>query len=61
MAKFVLPFEEYLRGWYEIEAETLEEAKAIIEETDLEGYEANYKDGYTDWDISNLSGTLGGD
>ena len=60
MPKFIMPFEEHLRGWYEIEADTLEEAKAIIQETDLVDYEPNYKDGYTDWDIANLHQTREG-
>ena len=52
---FVLPFIETLRGYYEIEADNLEEAKAIVELGNFtETIEPSYKDGYTDWDSADL-------
>jgi hypothetical protein len=56
MPIFVLPFEEYNRGWYEIEAKDLAEAKEIVEKTDLvmelDGF---YKDGRVDYDPEELT------
>ena len=50
MTKFYLPFEEYQRGWYVIEADTMEEARKIADEGDFTEYlEPFYKDGHTDW------------
>jgi hypothetical protein len=50
MPKYILPFEEYQRGWYEIEADSLEEALAIIDEGDSDAFgEPFYKDGNLDW------------
>lgn len=55
MTKYYLPFEEYQRGWYEIEADSLEEAQAIVRVGDFSEYlDPNYKDGYTTWDIDML-------
>lgn len=55
MPKYILPFQEYQRGWYEIEAESLEEAKAIVIAGDFtEDHEPNYKDGYVEWDENEL-------
>ena len=50
MGKFILPFIETNRGWFEIEADTLEEAQAIADSDELVTYEPFYKDGVTDWD-----------
>ena len=56
MAKYILPFYEYQRGWYEIEADSLEEAKAIVTAEGFDdGYEQFYKDGYTEWDENELA------
>jgi hypothetical protein len=55
MPKFILPFEEYQRGWYEIEAKTLEEAKAIAIAGDFtENHEQFYKDGRVEWDENEI-------
>lgn len=54
MPKYVLPFDEYQRGWYEIVADTLEAAKAIANSDDIWDYEANYQKGHTDWDIDEM-------
>jgi hypothetical protein len=53
--KFLVPFEEYQRGWYVIEAESLEEAKAIVIEGDFtEDHEPFYKDGRVDYDENDI-------
>ncbi len=50
MAKFYLPFEEYQRGWYLIEADTMDEARKIADSGDFTEYlEPHYKDGETIW------------
>lgn len=55
MATFILPFHEYQRGWYEIEAESLDEAVAIVNEGDFtEDHEPNYKDGRVEWCADDL-------
>lgn len=51
MPKYILPFYEYQRGWYEIEADSLEEAKEIVIDGDFtENHEQFYKDGSVEWD-----------
>lgn len=51
MKTYILPFTEYQRGWYEIEAESLEHAKTIVELGDFtETCEPFYKDGLVEWD-----------
>ena len=55
MPKYVLPFIETQRGWYEIEANNIEEAKDLAQNTDyIAELEPNYKDGYTDWDENDI-------
>jgi hypothetical protein len=55
MATFILPFDEYLRGWYEIEADTIEEARAIARAEQFTEYtEAQYRDGHTEWDENEI-------
>jgi hypothetical protein len=55
MPKYTLPFTEIQRGWYEIEANSLEEAKQIVIAGDFtENTEPNYKDGITEWDPETL-------
>lgn len=55
MPTFYLPFEEVQRGWYEIEAPTLEEAKALAEDTSfVMELEANYRDGTTEWFVEQM-------
>ena len=55
MPMYVLPFTETNRGWYEIEADSLEEAKAIVIKGDFtEDHDPNYKDAYTEWDENEL-------
>jgi hypothetical protein len=56
MATFILPFEEHQRGWYEIEADSIEEAKAIVIAGDFtEDHEPFYKDGVVEWDENNIT------
>lgn len=56
MAKYYLPFYETQRGWYEIEADSLEEAKQLADNTDyISDLEPNYKDGQTEWDADEIS------
>ena len=57
MATFILPFYETQRGWYEIEAETIEEARAIAvsDEFTLNDYEPFYKDGTVEWDENDIT------
>jgi hypothetical protein len=51
MKKYILPFTETQRGWYEIEAENIEQARQIVIEGNFtEDHEPNYKDGITEWD-----------
>ena len=55
MTKYILPFEEHQRGWYEIEADSIEEAKAIVIAGDFtEDHEPFYKDGVVEWDENEL-------
>ena len=55
MTKYILPFEEYQQGWYEIEADTIEEARAIVIAGDFtEDHEPNYRKGHTTWDENEL-------
>lgn len=55
MATFILPFEEHQRGWYEIEADSLEDAKAIVIAGDFtEDHEPFYKDGRVEWDENKM-------
>ena len=55
MAMFILPFYETQRGWYEIEADSLEAAKAIVIDGDFtENHEQFYKDGTVDYDENDL-------
>ena len=57
MPKYILPFTEVQRGWYEIEADTIEEARAIVAEGDFTEYlePAGYKDGAVEWDENELT------
>jgi hypothetical protein len=51
MKTYILPIKEMLEGWYEIEANSLEEAKAIAIQGDFtELTDPNYRKGYVDWD-----------
>lgn len=53
--KFILPFTEFQRGWYEIEADSLEEAREIAIAGDFtEDHEPFYKDGEVSWDENEL-------
>jgi hypothetical protein len=50
MKIFVLPFHEEQSGFYYIEAESLEEAKAIVAQGDFtEDHEPYYKSGQVEW------------
>jgi hypothetical protein len=53
--KYVLPFTEYQTGFYYIEADSLEEAKAIVVAGDFtEDHEPYYKNGQVEWSEDEL-------
>lgn len=55
MKTYYLPFEEIQRGWYEIEADSLEHAKQLADNTAyVMDLEPNYKDGTTEWFIEQI-------
>ena len=55
MAKYVLPFWEEQTGFYLIEADTLEEARSIVELGDFtEDHEPHYKSGVVEWDVDQI-------
>jgi hypothetical protein len=55
MPKYILEVVETINGYYEIEADTLEEAKAIALSDDLtELYEIVWVDGETDWNEDDI-------
>jgi len=55
MPNYILPFEETLKGWYEIEANSLEHAKEIARQHDFtECREPEYRHGTTDWDVDKI-------
>lgn len=58
MPKYLLPFVEVQRGYYEYEADSLEHAKALADEMVMEDFESiatrHYKDGEESWDYENL-------
>jgi hypothetical protein len=55
MAKYVLPFWEEQTGFYVIEADTLEEARSIVELGDFtEDHEPHYKSGVVEWDVDQI-------
>lgn len=52
---YILPFEETMTGWYEIEANSLEHAKEIVRLGDFTEYaEPQYRHGTTDWDLEKI-------
>lgn len=56
MATYILPFYETQRGWYEIEADSIEEARKLAEDDDyMLDLEQYYKDGQTEWDPAEIS------
>jgi hypothetical protein len=55
MPIYALPFEEYQCGWYEIETDSIEEARQIaIQGEFTEDHEPYYKKGYTTWDENEI-------
>jgi hypothetical protein len=55
MGKYILPFTEVQRGWYEIEADSLEQAKLLASDMDyMVDLEPNYKDGRVEWDENDV-------
>lgn len=55
VAKYILPFVETQRGWYEIEADSLEQAKSLASDMDyMVDLEPNYKDGHVNWDENEI-------
>ena len=55
MGKYILPFTEVQRGWYEIEADSLEQAKLLASDMDyMVDLEPNYKSGHVDWDENDV-------
>lgn len=55
MAKFTIPFMEYQRGWYEIEADSMEQAKAIVDSGELIDFEPEYQDSRVEIDTNELT------
>ena len=55
MPKYILETTEVINGYYEIEAESLEEAKEIATSDDFtETYNIEWVDGYTEWDEDDI-------
>jgi hypothetical protein len=55
MTKYILPFTEVNSGWYEIEANNLEHARQLVEDTDyVMDLEPFYKGGETYWETEEL-------
>jgi hypothetical protein len=55
MAKYILPFTETQQGWYEIEADSLEQAKLLASDMDyMIDLEPNYKSGQVNWDENDV-------
>ena len=56
MATYILPFYEAQRGWFEIEADSIEEARKLAEDNDyMADIEQYYKDGQTEWDPAEIT------
>lgn len=56
MPIFVMPFEEYNRGWFEIEAKDLAEAKEIAKNSEkMMDQEMFHKDGRVDYNPEELT------
>jgi len=55
MKTYLLPFDEHLKGFYAIEANSLEHAKEIARSPNFtETREPEYTSGSTDWDVDNI-------
>jgi len=54
MPKYILETIETINGYYEIEADTLEEAKAIALSDQLQDYTIEYVDGETYWNEDDM-------
>lgn len=54
MPKFHLPYEEFIKGYYEIEAENIEEARKIVEDPDVDLGEAEPTRGELNYFPENL-------
>jgi hypothetical protein len=55
MPKYLLPFIETQNGWYEIEANTIEEAKQLADDMDyMVDLEPNYGNGSVTWDSNEI-------
>lgn len=55
MPKYIVPFTEYQRGWYEITADTIEQAKEIAKQGDFtEDHEPQYRDGRVEWNEEDI-------
>ena len=51
MTKYILPFTETQQGWYEIEAESLEQAKSLASDMDyMVDLEPHYRHSHVNWD-----------
>lgn len=51
MPKYAIRFVEVQRGWYEFEADNLEQAQAIVKDADMDVFsEPFYKDGTLEFD-----------
>jgi len=55
MPKYILETVETINGYYEIEADTLEQAKVIALSDDFtENYNIEWVDGYTEWNEDDI-------
>jgi hypothetical protein len=55
VAKYILPFTETQKGWYEIEADSLEQAKLLASDMDyMVDIEPNYNGGEVYWDENDV-------
>ena len=55
MPKYILETVETINGYYEIEADTLEQAKEIALSDDFtENYNIEWVDGYTEWNEDDI-------
>jgi len=55
MKTYLLPFDEHLKGFYEIEANSLEHAKEIARSPNFtETREPEYTSGSVDWNVDDI-------
>ena len=55
MTKYLLPFVETQRGWYTIEANTIEEARQLADDMDyMVDLTPDYNSGEVNWDANDV-------